>query len=80
MQHITVLRQLANEHIHQFNRMTAKGLAASVEVQTETALETLAEVAERCGYPELYRLITDRQHLLELHDILPLITVMGGKA
>lgn len=80
MQHITVLRQLANEHIHQFNRLVTKGMAASIEVQTETALETLAEVADRCGCAELYSQITDRQHLLELHQVIAPITSRGVAA
>lgn len=80
MQHITLIRQMANEHLAQFNRLVCKGMAASLEVQTETALETLAELAHRSGFNELYRQITDRQHLLELHTVLDLITARGGEA
>lgn len=80
MQHITVLRQLANEHISHFNDLAAKGMARSIELQTECVLETLAEVAYRCNYKALYRAIADRKNQLELHRILSPITVMGVAA
>lgn len=80
MHQMTLIRQMANEHLSQFNRLVTKGLAGSTELQTEVALETLAELAHRSGYSELYRQITDRQHLLELHTVLAPITVRGGEA
>lgn len=77
MPHIRVLRQLANEHIAQFNHLAAKGMAKSVELQTECTLEALAEVAYRCHYSALYAAISDRKNQLEQHRILSPITVMG---
>lgn len=80
MPHIRVLRQLANEHIAQFNHLAAKGMAASIELQTECALETLSEVACRCNYSALYVAISERKNQLEHHRILSPITVMGVDA
>lgn len=76
MQHITLIRQMANDHLAQFNRFADKGRAEGLELQTEVALETLAELAYRLGDAELYRQITDRQHLLELHQPLALLEVL----
>lgn len=78
MQQITIIRQMANEHLADFNRLTLKGVAESAELQTECVLETLAELAHRSGFNELYQQITDRQHKLELHTVLDLIAVGEG--
>ncbi|MFP2768358.1 hypothetical protein [Oceanisphaera sp. KMM 10153] len=80
MQQITLIRQMANEHLAEFNRLACKGLAAGTELQTECALETLAELAHRSGFDELYQQITNRQHKLELHTVLAPITTRGGEA
>lgn len=79
MQQITIIRQMANEHLADFNRMARKGIAESTELQTECVLETLAELAHRSGFNELYQQITDRQHKLELHTVLAPITARGGE-
>ncbi|MDO6525415.1 hypothetical protein Q4519_06930 [Motilimonas sp. 1_MG-2023] len=70
MQHITVLRQMTNYHIAQFNRYAVNGMAASVEFQTECILEVLAEMADRCDYADDYRAISDRINQLHLHCVI----------
>ncbi|MBU3824162.1 MAG: hypothetical protein H9917_04990 [Candidatus Oceanisphaera merdipullorum] len=80
MQQITVLRQLANEYITLFNQHAAKGMANSIELQTETALEALAEVAYRNQYAALYRAISDCKNQLEQHRIISPVSVVGVEA
>lgn len=70
MHHITAICEQTNEYISEFNRLAAKGMAANLETQTESALEALAELAYRLGHGELFSEITSRQHLLELHSPL----------
>lgn len=80
MHHITAICEQTNEYISEFNRLAAKGMAAGLETQTESALEALAELAYRLGHAELFSEITSRQHLLELHQPLALIADCGGEA
>lgn len=78
MQHITVIRQLANEHLAHFNRMVRHGHASSVELQVEAALETLADVAHRLGANKLYSQIADRINTLHQRAVLAPVTAIGG--
>lgn len=77
MTQLNAIRKVANARIREFNRHVKAGAAAGIEVQIESVLEGLAEVADELGAFELYRQITDRQHQLEQHTVLAPITAMG---
>lgn len=78
MQQNIIIRQLANEHITHFNKLARSGQAASMELQTEVVLETLAELAYRNNLMALYEQINERKHALWLHA--PMASITAGDA
>ncbi|MGP7732875.1 hypothetical protein [Oceanimonas smirnovii] len=77
MTQLNAISQVANGYLNEFNRLARQNQAAGMELQTECALEALAEVAHRCGYDALYEEIAERKNALWLHAPMASITAGG---
>ncbi|OYD24716.1 hypothetical protein [Oceanimonas baumannii] len=77
MTQINTISQVANGYLNEFNKLARQNKAAGMELQTECALEALAEVAHQSGYDALYEQITERKNALWLHAPMASITAGG---
>lgn len=80
MTYIHAIRKAANDRINHYNQLVRRHQSRNMWLQTECALEVLAELADELGAGAMYQQITDRMHQLEQHRILAPITVMGAEA
>lgn len=77
MTQLNAIRKAANSRINAYNHLVRNQQSRSIELQTECALEVLAELADDLGALAMYQQITDRMHQLDQHRVLAPITVMG---
>ena len=78
MTQLNAIRKAANSRIGAYNHLVRNQQSRSIELQTECALEVLAELADDLGALAMYQQITDRMHQLDQHRVLAPITVMGA--
>lgn len=77
MTQLSAIRKAANWRIKNYNHHVRCHQASGIELQTECALEVLAELADDLGAFAMYQQITHRMHQLEKHQVLAPITAMG---
>ena len=78
MTQLNAICKAANGRIQAYNHLVRNQQSRSIELQTECALEVLAELADDLGALAMYQQITDRMHQLDKHRVLAPITVSEG--
>ena len=80
MTQLTAIRKAANARISNYNYLVRCQRSKNIWLQTECALEVLAELADELGAQAMYQQITERMQQLDEHRILAPVTAMGAEA